>query len=87
MPASLTLQQKIIGKLRAIVKLCVVTLRFIVHPIDFLRLYHREADVADSVLDVALLTLEQQFTERIEALESRIAQLESSPHSPSGSGE
>jgi hypothetical protein len=73
---TLTLPQKIYGKTRAVAKLCVVTLRFIAHPVDFLRLYHRESEVADSVLDVALLSLEQQFLERIEVLEARIVELE-----------
>ncbi len=76
MAPTFTLQQKIYGKTRAIAKLFVVTLRFIAHPVDFLRLYHREAEVADSVLDVALLSLEQQFLERIEVLEARIVELE-----------
>ncbi len=76
MAPTFTLQQKIVGKTRAIAKLCVVTLRFIAHPVDFLRLYHREADVADSVLDIALISLEQQFLERIEVLEARVIELE-----------
>ena len=87
MAVTLTLQQKVLGKMRALVKLCVVTLRFIVHPIDFLRLYQREVEVADSVLDVALLSLEQEFTERLVALEARVAQLESSKNVASGPGE
>ncbi len=73
---TLTPQQKIIGKARAIAKLVVVTLRFIAHPVDFLRLYHREAEVADSVLDIALISLEQEFLERLEVLEARIVDLE-----------
>ena len=87
MVEQLSIQEKIIGKTRAVAKLVVVTLRFIVHPIDFLRLYHREAEVADSVLDVALLSLEQEFNERITALEARIAELEGAPGHVVGSGE
>ena len=87
MVEQLSIQEKIIGKTRAVAKLVVVTLRFIVHPIDCLRLYHREAEVADSVLDVALLSLEQEFNERITALEARIAELEGAPGHVVGSGE
>ena len=87
MVEQLSIQEKIIGKTRAVAKLVVVTLRFIVHPIDFLRLYHREAEVADSVLDVALLSLEQEFNERITALEARIAELEGVQGHVVGSGE
>ncbi len=76
MAQQLTVAQRFIAKLRAVAKLCVVTMRFIVHPIDFLRLYHREAEVANSVLDVALVTIEQEFTERIAALEARVTELE-----------
>jgi hypothetical protein len=74
--STLTTQQKIVGKARAIAKLMVVTLRFVAHPVDFLRLYHREAEVADSVLDIALISLEQEFLERIEVLEARVRELE-----------
>jgi hypothetical protein len=65
------------GKSRALVRFMVLMARFIVHPGDFLRLYQREATVADSVLDVAVLSLEQEFQERISALEARVAELES----------
>ena len=81
-----TPMQKIVGKARAVIKLFVVTLRFIVHPTDFLRLYNREAEVEDSVLDIALLSLEREFTERIIALEARVAQLEASLGGASGPG-
>ena len=72
----LTLQQKIIGKTRAVAKLIHILSRFVFHPGDFLRLYQRESVVADSVLDVALISLEHEFQERIDALEARVAELE-----------
>jgi len=70
-------RDKIIGRTRAVGKLVVVLLRFILHPGDFIRLYQREAVVADSVLDVALISLEREFQERIAALEARVSELES----------
>jgi len=69
-------RERIIGKARALARVTVILLRFIVHPGDFLRLYQREATVADSVLDIAILSLEQEFQERIAALEARVAELE-----------
>jgi hypothetical protein len=76
MTAPLTLQQKIIGKIRAVGKLISILFHFILHPGDLIRLYHRESVVADSVIDVALISLEHEFQERIDALESRVAELE-----------
>jgi hypothetical protein len=76
MTDQLLLRQKIVGKARAAAKFLMVMSRFIIHPGDFLRLYQREASVADSVLDIAVLSLEQEFQERIAALEARIAILE-----------
>jgi len=73
----MTTMEKITGKIRAVLRLILVLARFIVHPGDFIRLYHREAVVADSVLDIALINLEREFLERITALEARIAELES----------
>jgi hypothetical protein len=74
----MTLTQKIVGKARAVAKLLVVLTRFVLHPGDFIRLYQREAVVADSVLDVALISIEQEFTERLDALAARVAELEAS---------
>jgi uncharacterized protein YceH (UPF0502 family) len=56
--------------------------RFVVHPGDFIRLYQRESAVADTVLDVAVLSLEQEFQERITALEARVAELEARLSAP-----
>jgi hypothetical protein len=76
MDESPSLSQKIRGKSRAFVRFVVLMARFILHPGDFLRLYQREATTADSVLDVAVLSIEQEFQERISALEARVAELE-----------
>jgi hypothetical protein len=76
MSQPLTIRQKIVGKTRATGRFLVLMARFVVHPGDFMRLYQREAAVADSVLDIAVLSLEQEFHERIAALEARVAELE-----------
>jgi hypothetical protein len=76
MDESPSLSQQIRGKSRALVRFIVIMARFIVHPGDFLRLYQRESEVADTVLDVTVLSLEQEFQERIAALEARVAELE-----------
>ena len=67
---------RIIGKSRALARFVIIMMRFALHPGDFLRLYQREATVADSVLDIAILSLEQEFQERIAALEARVTELE-----------
>ncbi len=87
MAQSLTLQQKIVGKTRAMGKFLVLMMRFIMHPGDFIRLYQREAVVADSVLDVAMISLEREFNEQIDALAARVAQLEAQLEATSGSPE
>ena len=69
------------GKLRAIAYLLRVSARFILHPTDFIALYHRDATVARTTLDVGLLHLERDMLEQIHALEQRVAELESQrPH-------
>ena len=64
------------AKVHATFHVTVVSLRFIRHPGDFLRLYQRESEVANSALDFAMMTVEHDLLARIEALESRIAELE-----------
>lgn len=69
-------------KARAGGRFLVLMARFVVHPGDFIRLYQRESAVADTVLDVAVLSLEQEFQERITALEARVAELEARLSAP-----
>jgi hypothetical protein len=76
MAKALSTRQKITGKIRALGRFVIILTRFVVHPGDFLRLYQRESAVADSVLDIAVMSLEQEFHERIAALEARVTELE-----------
>jgi hypothetical protein len=76
MTEPLSLQQKIVGKLRAVGTLVRILFRLLLHPGELIRLYQRESNVADSVLDIALISLEHEFQERIDALEARVAELE-----------
>lgn len=75
---------KMKSKVRALARLLLVAARFVLHPADFLRLYYRESHVADSALDVALITLEDEFTSRLAALEARVAELEHGTVAPDG---
>jgi hypothetical protein len=73
--ATLSRLGRLKGKLRAVAYLMRVSARFVLHPSDFVALYHRDATVARTTLDVGLLHLERDLSERLHALESRIAQL------------
>jgi hypothetical protein len=73
-------------KVMAVLRVGVVAVRFIVHPVDFLRLYQRESEIANSALDVAMLTLEDEFLSRVQHLEARIDELESSRRAPETTG-
>ena len=76
MSQPLTFKQKFRGRVHAVGRLVLLSFRFLFHPGDFLRLYQREAMAADTVLDVALISLEQEFQERLAELEARVVELE-----------
>lgn len=76
MAEPLTLQEKVIGKLRAVRELVRILLRLLRHPGDAIRLYQREALVSAALFDVSMVALEREFQERLDLLEARVAELE-----------
>lgn len=63
------------GRIKALLRLGVVLLRFIVHPVDFLRLYDREAAIAQTAHDYTLQRAQNDLRDAVTHLEAEIAAL------------